>query len=229
MHRFGERTTFGSIDYIKDLDADWFGAARFAGTTQGTILPSARVDLSINRKVLLDRSLVFSLGAGYAWNRSGHRTQLYHAGLIWYVVPQWILEAGWNYSVDSPGSIKAPAYLTWSIHPLAMAYWMAVLSRSIEYMDPALKLEVIDYHGDWVHTSLLSANIAPHEPDPVLLALTSCVCIVGGFARKERWLPFAYLLRIACATHWNVLEETLYLAFEDRMVNPLEPVQCCPS
>lgn len=110
LRRFGEHTTFGSINYIEDFNADWFGAAGFSGTTQGTILPSARVDLSINRKVLPDRSLLFSLGAGYAWNRSGHRTQLYHAGLVWYVVPKWILEAGWNYSVDSPGSVKAPAY-----------------------------------------------------------------------------------------------------------------------
>jgi hypothetical protein len=95
--------------------------------------------------------------------------------------------------------------LSWSIHPLAMAYWIAVLSRSVEYMDPALKLEVIDYHGDWVHTSLLSVNVAPHEPGILLLALTSCVCIAGGcasFARKERWLPFAYLLRIGCATQF---------------------------
>jgi hypothetical protein len=29
--------------------------------------------------------------------------------------------------------------------------------------------------------------------------------------------------------HWNVLEETLYLAFEDRMDSPVAPVQCCPS
>lgn len=97
--------------------------------------------------------------------------------------------------------------LAWSIHPLALAYWIMVLSRSVTYMDPALKLEVIDYHGDWVHTPLLSANIASHEPGTMLLVLTSCVCIVGGcasFARKERWLPFAYLLRIACATQFLV-------------------------
>jgi YaiO family outer membrane protein len=110
LQRFGERTTFGSINYITDFDADWYGAVGFSGTTAGTILPSARFDVSINRKLLPQRSLVLSVGAGYAWNRSDHKDQLYHVGLIWYVVPQWILEAGWNYDIDSPGSIKAPAY-----------------------------------------------------------------------------------------------------------------------
>ncbi|WP_343727068.1 YaiO family outer membrane beta-barrel protein [Burkholderia seminalis] len=110
LHRFGENTQLGALTYVQDLGPDWFGGIGFAGTTSGTILPSARVDLSINRKLLSDRSLVVSLGAGYAWNRSGHRDQLYHAGVIWYALPKWIFEAGMNYTVDSPGSVKAPAY-----------------------------------------------------------------------------------------------------------------------
>ncbi|MBJ9591590.1 YaiO family outer membrane beta-barrel protein [Burkholderia seminalis] len=110
LHRFGENTQLGALTYVQDLGPDWFGGIGFAGTTSGTILPSARVDLSINRKLLSDRSLVVSLGAGYAWNRSGHRDQLYHAGVIWYALPKWIFEAGTNYTVDSPGSVKAPAY-----------------------------------------------------------------------------------------------------------------------
>lgn len=110
LRRFGERTTFGALNYIADLNADWYGAVGFSGTTAGTILPSARVDLSINRKLLEQRNLVLSFGAGYAWNRSEHEDQLYHIGLVWYVIPKWILEAGWNYDISSPGSIKAPAY-----------------------------------------------------------------------------------------------------------------------
>jgi len=110
LHRFGESTQLGALTYVQDLGPDWFGGIGFSGTTSGTILPSARVDLSINRKLLSNRSLIVSLGAGYAWNRSGHRDQLYHAGLIWYALPKWIFEAGTNYTVDSPGSVKAPQY-----------------------------------------------------------------------------------------------------------------------
>lgn len=110
LRRFGERTTFGSLNYVRDFDADWFGAIGFSGTTSGTILPSARVDVSLNRKVLPQRNLVLSIGAGYAWNRSGHRDQLYHAGVIWYATPKLIGEAGMNYDVDSPGSVKAATY-----------------------------------------------------------------------------------------------------------------------
>lgn len=110
LRRFGQRTTFGAINYIRDFDADWFGAIGFSGTTSGTILPSERVDVSLNRKLLPQRSLVLSLGAGYAWNRSGHRDQLYHAGVIWYATPKLIGEIGMNYNVDAPGSVKAPAY-----------------------------------------------------------------------------------------------------------------------
>ncbi|MGV4659263.1 YaiO family outer membrane beta-barrel protein [Burkholderia pseudomallei] len=110
LHRFNESTQLGAITYIQDMGPDWFGGIGFSGTTSGTILPSARVDLSLNRKLLSNRSLVLSAGAGYAWNRNGHRDQLYHLGAIWYAVPKWIFEAGWNYTVDSPGSVKAPAY-----------------------------------------------------------------------------------------------------------------------
>jgi YaiO family outer membrane protein len=110
LRRFGQRTTFGAVNYVRDFDADWFGAIGFSGTTSGTILPSERVDVSLNRKLLPQRSLVLSLGAGYAWNRSGHRDQLYHAGVIWYATPKLIGEIGMNYNVDAPGSVKAPAY-----------------------------------------------------------------------------------------------------------------------
>ncbi|NRO96993.1 YaiO family outer membrane beta-barrel protein [Paraburkholderia sp. NMBU_R16] len=110
LRRFGQSTTFGAVNYVRDFDADWFGAIGFSGTTSGTILPSERVDLSLNRKVLPQRNLVLSLGAGYAWNRSGHRDQLYHAGVIWYATPKLIGEIGMNYNVDAPGSVKAPAY-----------------------------------------------------------------------------------------------------------------------
>jgi len=110
LHRFGENTQLGSLTYVQDMGPNWFGGIGFAGTTSGTILPSARVDLSINRKLLPDRSLIVSLGAGYARNRSGHKDQLYHAGVIWYALPKWIFEAGANYTVDSPGSVKAPQY-----------------------------------------------------------------------------------------------------------------------
>lgn len=110
LRRFGQRTTFGSFDYVRDFDADWFGAIGFSGTTSGTILPSERVDVSLNRKVLPERNLVLSLGAGYAWNRSEHRDQIYHAGVIWYALPNLIGEVGMNYNIDSPGSVKAPAY-----------------------------------------------------------------------------------------------------------------------
>jgi YaiO family outer membrane protein len=110
LRRFGQRTTFGALNYVRDFNADWFGALGFSGTTSGTILPSERVDVSLNRKVLPQRNLVLSLGAGYAWNRSGHRDQLYHGGLIWYAMPGLIAEVGVNYSIDSPGSVTAPAY-----------------------------------------------------------------------------------------------------------------------
>jgi len=110
LHRFGESTQLGALTYVQDMGPDWFGGIGFASTTSGTILPSVRVDASINRKLLSDRSLIVSLGAGYARNRSGHKDQLYHAGLIWYAMPKWIFEAGANYVIDSPGSVKAPQY-----------------------------------------------------------------------------------------------------------------------
>lgn len=97
--------------------------------------------------------------------------------------------------------------LTFTVHPVAHAYWDGLLSRAIGFLGDGLRLERIDYRGAGFHMTLLSANVAPREPGPWLLALTSVICAAGLWAsyfRKDRWLPLAYLLRVACATQLAV-------------------------
>ncbi len=116
VRRFKEQTGFGSLTYIRQLNDDWFGSVGVSGSNNGTILPSTRVDASISRKLLNDRSLILTLGAGYAWNRSGHQDQIYDAGFTWYAAPRWVFQGGVTYNIDTPGSITAPrgyGVVTW--------------------------------------------------------------------------------------------------------------------
>lgn len=97
--------------------------------------------------------------------------------------------------------------LTWSLYPLVHAYWEIVLSQALDFIGDGLRLERIDYHGRWMQMTLLSANVASREPGAVLLVLTALVSVAGiwtSYFRKDRWLPFAYLLRVGCATQLAV-------------------------
>jgi hypothetical protein len=97
--------------------------------------------------------------------------------------------------------------LTWTAHPVAHAYWAGLLSRTIGWLGDGLQLERIDYQGQWIHMTLLSANVVSREPGPALLAVTTLACIAGIWAsyyRKDRWLPLAYLLRVSCITQLAV-------------------------
>lgn len=93
--------------------------------------------------------------------------------------------------------------LAWTAQPVAHAYWAGVLSHAVAWIDDGLHLEVIDYPSRWGHVMLLSANVAAREPSVAALALTAVACVAGIWAsyyRKDRWLPLAYVLRVACVT-----------------------------
>ncbi|MDN7428189.1 hypothetical protein CFB89_06375 [Burkholderia sp. AU16741] len=100
----------------------------------------------------------------------------------------------------------------WFGLPLAWRYWRAVMAWGARQIDPALHVIVIAYPADAPRVPLLSIDVAARMPGDTLLAATAALCMIGfaaSFIRRARWLPVAYLLRIAsftqlliCAYFW---------------------------
>ncbi|HIE4195657.1 MULTISPECIES: hypothetical protein [Burkholderia] len=100
----------------------------------------------------------------------------------------------------------------WFGLPLAWRYWRAVMAWGAQQIDPALHVIVLGYPPDAPRVPLLSIDVAARLPGGTLLLATAALCAIGfaaSFVRRTRWLPVAYLLRIAsftqlliCAYFW---------------------------
>ncbi|UXU89107.1 hypothetical protein [Burkholderia sp. S-53] len=91
----------------------------------------------------------------------------------------------------------------WLGLPLAWRYWRAVMTWGAHQIDPALHVIVLGYPPDAPRVPLLSIDIAERMPGGTLLAVTAALCAIGfaaSFVRRTKWLPVAYLLRIASMT-----------------------------
>ncbi|KVK73722.1 hypothetical protein [Burkholderia sp. MSMB1498] len=90
--------------------------------------------------------------------------------------------------------------LLWFALPYAWRYWCAVVGWGARQIDPSLDAVVLGYPAHALRVPLLSINLAARMPSGALLFATAAACAAGfaaTFVRRARWLPVAYLLRIA--------------------------------
>ncbi len=90
--------------------------------------------------------------------------------------------------------------LLWLALPYAWRYWRAVVGWGARQLDPSLSAVVLGYPARAPRVQLLSINLAARMPSGALLFATAAVCAAGfaaTFFRQAKWLPGAYLLRIA--------------------------------
>ncbi|AGK51600.1 putative membrane protein [Burkholderia thailandensis MSMB121] len=90
--------------------------------------------------------------------------------------------------------------LLWLALPCAWRYWRAVVGWGARQLDPSLTAVVLGYPARAPRVPLLSINLAARMPSGALLLATAAVCaaVCGAtFVRRTKWLPVAYLLRIA--------------------------------
>jgi YaiO family outer membrane protein len=107
MRRFDQSGTYvGMMDTVT-LDPDWYASVA-AGAGDGAFyLPRYRVDAFINRKLLAERNLVLSLGAGYYRAPDGHIDRSATVGLQYYFPGPWIAQAAVRFNESDPGSVRA--------------------------------------------------------------------------------------------------------------------------
>lgn len=104
--RFNQDGLFVGASDTYTFNDDWYGSLA-AGVGDGAFyLPRYRVDGTIYRKMLAERNLVGSIGAGYYRAPDGHTDNSLSLGLTYYFVSPWILEGGVRFNNSLPGSIN---------------------------------------------------------------------------------------------------------------------------
>lgn len=114
--RFGVNGTYLGLGDTHEFNEDWYGSATVGAGDGAFYLPDYRVDVTLNRKLLADRRLVATLGAGYYKAPDGHSDRSVLLGATYYFTAPWIVEGGARFNESAPGSVKTRQYFmaaTW--------------------------------------------------------------------------------------------------------------------
>jgi YaiO family outer membrane protein len=104
--RFNKDGTFVGLSDTYTFNEDWYGSVALGFGDGAFYLPRYRVDATLYRKFLPDRSLIGSVGVGYYKAPDGHTDSSTSLGLVYYFAPSWIAEGGVRFNSSNPGSIK---------------------------------------------------------------------------------------------------------------------------
>lgn len=116
MRRFGESGNFIGLGDTYSFDPDWFASLSLGAGDGASYLPRVRVDSFIHRKLLADRNLIASLGAGYYRAPDGHTDRSASLGATYYFSEPWILQGEVRFNNSRPGSVTTRQQfvaLTW--------------------------------------------------------------------------------------------------------------------
>jgi YaiO family outer membrane protein len=106
MRRFGESGNFIGLGDTYEFNPDWFGTLSVGAGDGASYLPRARIDGFINRKLLTDRNLIATLGAGYYSAPDGHNDRSASLGATYYFSEPWIVQGEVRFNNSRPGSVN---------------------------------------------------------------------------------------------------------------------------
>src|SRR2546423_3668440 len=108
QERYGDTGWFFGLGWTRILSDNWYTDLHFGSSTvSGFLLPKARVDGFLNRKLLARKQLIMTGGFGYDRSKtvnSAYRAQL---GGTYYFEHPFILQGGVTWTVANPGSVVA--------------------------------------------------------------------------------------------------------------------------
>lgn len=106
MRRFGESGNFIGLGDTVTFNPDWFGSLSVGAGDGASYLPKVRVDGFINRKLLANRNLIATLGAGYYRAPDGHNDRSVSLGATYYFSEPWIVQGEVRFNNSHPGSVN---------------------------------------------------------------------------------------------------------------------------
>lgn len=106
MRRFNKDGSFIGLSDTYTFNEDWYSNLAVGFGDGAFYLPRYRVDATLYRKLLSDRSLVSSVGLGYYKAPDGHTDRSVSLGLVYYFASPWIAEGGVRFNSSNPGAIR---------------------------------------------------------------------------------------------------------------------------
>lgn len=117
MRRFGEKGAYIGLGDSYTFNPDWFGSLSVGAGDNTSYLPKVRVDGFLNRKLLPDRNLISTVGAGYYSAPDGHDDRNLSLGATYYFSDApLILQGEVRINFSRPGNVKTRQQflaLTW--------------------------------------------------------------------------------------------------------------------
>lgn len=104
--RFNQSGTFVGLSDTVTFNEDYYGSIAFGLGDGAFYLPRYRVDATLYKKWLADRSLVTSVGLGYYKAPDGHTDNGLSLGLVYYFSSPWVAEVGVRFNSSNPGAIR---------------------------------------------------------------------------------------------------------------------------
>ncbi|WP_293603157.1 YaiO family outer membrane beta-barrel protein [Polaromonas sp. UBA4122] len=104
--RFDTDGAFVGLSDTYTFNEDWFGSVALGVGDGAFYLPRYRVDATLYKKWLADRSLVSSVGVGYYDAPDGHTDRSLSLGAAYYFASPWIVEGGVRLNNSNPGSVR---------------------------------------------------------------------------------------------------------------------------
>ena len=107
QHRFHDAGTYAAVIDTYTFDDDWFASLAIGAGDGAFFLPRYRADAFVHRKLLRDRRLVATLGAGYYRAPDGHVDRSFTVGGAYYFEAPWVVQAAVRFNESDPGSVRA--------------------------------------------------------------------------------------------------------------------------
>lgn len=103
---FGASGNFLGLSDTYTFSPDWYGSLSVGAGDGAFYLPKFRTDVALYRKLLPQRNLVASVGAGYYKAPAGNVDRNVNLGGTYYFDTPWIVEGGIRFNRSSPGDIR---------------------------------------------------------------------------------------------------------------------------
>lgn len=106
QRRFNRNGTFIGLSNTYTFNDDWYGFLAAGAGDGAFFLPRYRVDAALYRKLLPNRNLVASIGAGYYKAPDIYNDRSMSLGAAYYFEAPLLVEAGVRMNTSNPGSVR---------------------------------------------------------------------------------------------------------------------------
>ncbi len=104
---FKESGVLVGVENTRVINDWWYGSVHVATSSGGFFLPRKRMDLSLSKKWLTNKSLISTLAYTYYDAKDSHYDNNYALELIYYFPRNWVISAGFKLNNSQPGAVVA--------------------------------------------------------------------------------------------------------------------------